>query len=92
MVPKYKHGSVDRNRLKRRLREIVRRRVLQPLGALAPADVVIRTLPAAYEASFEALERQLTQSALQAAKRVARAAPAVSVVIPPVAPPEAPHG
>jgi ribonuclease P protein component len=71
VVPKYKHGSVERNRLKRRLREIVRRRVLRTLVGLSPADVVIRTLPAAYEAPFDALERQVTQSCERAVRRVA---------------------
>jgi ribonuclease P protein component len=84
VVPKYKHGSVERNRLKRRLREIVRRGVLQKLGALSPADVVIRTLPAAYEAPFDALERQVAQSCEKAARRVA--APAAVSVAPPVQP------
>ena len=101
MVPKYKHGSVERNQLKRRLREIVRRRVLHALEGLAPADVVIRTLPAAYVAPFEALERQVMQSCERAARRAATAPPSP----PPSSsshpdgssaaggvPPEVPHG
>lgn len=55
-MPKQKHTSVERNRLKRRLRELVRTRLL---GALPPVDLVIRTLPEAYEASFTSLERQV---------------------------------
>ena len=52
IVPKYKHSGVDRNRLKRRLRELARLRMLP--AALA-ADVVIRIRPEAYSASFDAL-------------------------------------
>ena len=52
IVPKHGQNSVARNRLKRRLREIVRTTVLPALG---PHDVVIRTLPAAYRQSWEAL-------------------------------------
>jgi ribonuclease P protein component len=52
VVAKHGHGSVDRNRLKRRLRELVRVRVL-PL--LSPCDVVVRTLPGAYDQNWEAL-------------------------------------
>ena len=99
VVPKYKHGSVERNQLKRRLREIVRRRVL---GELVPADVVIRTLPAAYDAPFDALERQVTDSCARAARRAASGPPAPvvrpAVVRPAVvrptnaSAPEIPHG
>ena len=57
-MPKQKHSSVERNRLKRRLRELARTRLL-PL--LPPVDLVIRTLPEAYGASFAALEREVTK-------------------------------
>jgi len=57
-VPKQKHSSVERNRLKRRLRELARTRLL-PL--LPPVDLVIRTLPEAYGASFATLEREVTK-------------------------------
>jgi ribonuclease P protein component len=56
IVPKQKHSSVERNRLKRRLRELARTRLLP---ALPPVDVVIRILPEAYDLSFDALERQV---------------------------------
>lgn len=55
-MPKQKHSSVERNRLKRRLRELARTRLLPVLPAV---DLVIRTMPAAYEASFAALEQQV---------------------------------
>ena len=56
MVPKHKHSSVERNRLKRRLRELVRTRLLPELP---PMDVVVRTLPEAYAAPFDALDDQI---------------------------------
>ena len=59
IVPKYGHIIVERNRLRRRLRELVRIHVL-PVLRLAPAtDVLIRALPRAYSASFEVLEREI---------------------------------
>jgi ribonuclease P protein component len=61
IVPRYKHSAVDRNRLKRRLREIVRTGVLPRLGT-QPVDVVVRALPHAYEAPFETLRDQLTRT------------------------------
>ena len=48
---------MDRNRLKRRLREIGRRRVLTRLESEGlAADVLIRARPAAYAAPFAELE------------------------------------
>jgi ribonuclease P protein component len=52
VVPKYKHHVVDRNRLRRRLRELVRTRLLP---VLTPCDVLIRPFPHAYAASFDTL-------------------------------------
>jgi ribonuclease P protein component len=73
VVPKYGHSSVDRNRLKRRLRELVRTRLLPSLrpeaqvdaaasasaAALVPVDVVVRALPTAYTAPFSALAAEV---------------------------------
>jgi ribonuclease P protein component len=56
IVPRYKHTAVDRNRLKRRLRELVRTRLL---GELPAIDLVIRALPTAYAARFDALAAQV---------------------------------
>ena len=56
IVPKHKHGSVERNLLKRQLRELVRTRLLPGLPAM---DLVIRAFPEAYAASFDALRAQL---------------------------------
>ena len=52
IVAKHGQNSVARNRLKRRLRELVRVTVLP---TLAPQDVVIRTLPSAYTQSWASL-------------------------------------
>lgn len=62
IVPRFKHGAVDRNRLKRRLREIIRTSLLPAIGVAAPVDVVVRVLPAAYDASFETLAAQLART------------------------------
>lgn len=56
IVPKLKHTVVERNRLKRRLREIVRTRVLVALPAI---DVVVRARAEAYDASFDTLAGEL---------------------------------
>jgi ribonuclease P protein component len=65
VVPRYKHSAVDRNRLKRRLRELVRLYVLRDLP---PLDLVIRVFPSAYTRPMDALQSEL----LQAIRRIAR--------------------
>ena len=60
-MPRHQHSAVDRNRLKRRLRELARAELLPALRALAalPAhpslDVAIRARREAYAATMEAL-------------------------------------
>ena len=62
VVPRYSGSAADRNRLKRRLRELVRTRLL----AEAPSvDVVIRARPEAYAASLDALETDVVRAATQ---------------------------
>ena len=56
IVPKHRHSSVDRNRLKRRLRELARTQLLPQLPAL---DVVIRARESAYDAPFAALAEEV---------------------------------
>jgi ribonuclease P protein component len=56
IVPRYKHSAVDRNRLKRRLRELIR---TQLLPTLPPIDVVVRAFPSAYNAGFDGLAEQI---------------------------------
>lgn len=60
VVPKHKHGSVERNRLKRRLRELVR---LTLLPGAPPANVVIKARKEAYSATFELLGRDIVRVA-----------------------------
>jgi ribonuclease P protein component len=55
-VARHSESAVNRNRLKRRLRELVRTRLL-PIAP--PMDVVIRTRPDTYDAAFDALEADL---------------------------------
>jgi len=52
VVPKYKRNIVDRNRTKRRLKELVRLKLLPILGRV---DVLVRAKPEAYSSSFEQL-------------------------------------
>jgi ribonuclease P protein component len=52
VVPKFGRNSVERNRVKRRLCELVRRELMPHLQQI---DVLIRTRPEAYAASFDAL-------------------------------------
>jgi len=52
VVPKHRRRIVDRNRVKRRLREIVRTRVLPELSSI---DLLIRAKPEAYGSSFDQL-------------------------------------
>ncbi len=55
VVPRSVGGAVVRNRVKRRLRELVRART----AMLAGRDVVVRALPASAAADFAALGRDL---------------------------------
>jgi len=57
IVPLHQSTAVARNRLRRRLREILRRDVLQSLPAV---DLVIRAKRSAYTASFAVLRAELT--------------------------------
>jgi ribonuclease P protein component len=56
IVPKYSRTIVERNRLRRRIRELART-VLIP--ACTRLDLVIRALPAAYTADFGSLAREI---------------------------------
>lgn len=61
IVPKYGHSSVERNRLKRQLRDIVR---TQLLGTLPAVDIVVKALPASYSAEYATLMDELHKGAL----------------------------
>jgi len=60
VVPKHKHNSVQRNRLKRQLREVVRLEVLPRLArAGVDAEILVRARREAYEAAFAILRTEL---------------------------------
>ncbi len=64
IVPKHRHNIVDRNRLKRRIRELGRRDVLPRLReAERFGDVLIRARREAYGAGYSQLRRELIQIA-----------------------------
>ena len=56
VVGKHRHTVVERNLLRRRLRELVRTKVLPTLSSV---DIVVRSLPSAYDASFEQLMQEI---------------------------------
>lgn len=56
VVPKHGRSIVERNQLKRRLREIVRLKILRRIPSV---DMIVRARPEAYSASFASLEREL---------------------------------
>lgn len=54
-MPRHHHSAVDRNRLKRRLRELVRVELLPVLREQSAVDVAIRARGEAYAAQLAAL-------------------------------------
>jgi len=62
-VPKFGRSSVDRNRLKRRLREIVRTQLLETLPQV---DAVIRIRPTTYDVPFSTLADELRDTLVEA--------------------------
>ena len=65
IVPKHGRSIVERNQLKRRLREIVRQNILQRISSV---DMIVRTRPEAYSATFASLERELSGSEAEIAR------------------------
>jgi len=57
IVARHGHTAPERNRLRRRLREICRRTVLPVLPA--PADLAVRARAAAYTAKFDRLRAEI---------------------------------
>lgn len=55
VVPRHQHSAVDRNTLKRRIRELVRVCLLPAMRGLSPIDVAIRARREAYQATMESL-------------------------------------
>ncbi|MCH7874286.1 MAG: ribonuclease P protein component [Gemmatimonadetes bacterium] len=58
IVPRFGQTAVARNRLRRRIRELARRRILP---VLPPVDLVIRSRSAAYSATHDALAADIDQ-------------------------------
>jgi len=57
VVPRFQFTAVARNRLRRRLREMLRR---EALATLPPVDLVVRTKRIAYAATPSTLHAELT--------------------------------
>lgn len=64
VVPKHGRTIVDRNRTKRRLRELVRLRLLPVIGRV---DLLVRAKPEAYRSTFDQLAAQVDTIASWAA-------------------------
>ncbi len=62
VVSKRGHTIVQRNRLKRRLRELARTRIIPGRNEL---DLVIRSLSTAYDATFQQLKEEIDSIAAQ---------------------------
>jgi ribonuclease P protein component len=71
VVPKHRHTAVDRNKLKRRLRELTR--ALWPAWHAAPPalDVALYALPSAYAASFDELRAEVQKLGTRIAQQAA---------------------
>jgi ribonuclease P protein component len=67
VVPRHQQSAVDRNRLKRRLRELVRLELLPTLRTRPAADVAIRARREAYAADVPALRRDILSIAIRLA-------------------------
>lgn len=59
IVPKHRHSAVERNRLKRQLRELIRLHVLVDVRDL---QIVVRTAPTAYDAPVDVLGAELVKA------------------------------
>ncbi len=59
IVPRFAHTAPERNRLRRRVREICRRAVL-PIQR-DPVDIAVRARPGAYAVRFELLRAEIVE-------------------------------
>lgn len=55
VVPRHQHSAVDRNKLKRRVRELARIELLPALRGRASIDIAIRARREAYAADMQSL-------------------------------------
>ncbi len=70
VVPKHGRKIVERNRLKRRLREAARKELLPLcLERARTIDVLIRARPEAYEAEFDTLKKEIIDLAEELCSR-----------------------
>ncbi len=70
VVPKHKHTIVERNKVRRRLRELGRTVLLPALrNSGAALDVMVRARPEAYNAPFEQLRDEITHLAEELCSR-----------------------
>lgn len=69
VVPKHGRSAVERNRLKRRLRELVRTTILHKLPVI---DVVVHVRPSAYRLDFDELARVMAVVGQEAPRVAAR--------------------
>jgi ribonuclease P protein component len=67
VVPRHRHSAVDRNRLKRRLRELVRIELLPVLADRPSTDIAIRARRESYAAEFVALRDDIASAAARLA-------------------------
>jgi ribonuclease P protein component len=61
VVPRHQHSAVDRNTLKRKLRELVRVNLLPALRARDALDVAIRARREAYAATMASLRTDVLE-------------------------------
>jgi ribonuclease P protein component len=59
VVPRHQHSAVDRNKLKRRLRELVRVELLPAMRGTAPIDIAIRARKEGYATTMDALRADI---------------------------------
>lgn len=58
IVGKHGHTIVERNQLRRRLRELVR---LKILTAMKANDIIVRAFPSAYDSTFNQLSNEIDE-------------------------------
>lgn len=59
IVPRFSHTAVERNLVKRRLRDLARTELLPSMAAL---DVVVRAAPSAYGVDYETLRTAMRKA------------------------------